>query len=65
MPYQAPGGVGRVDEGTIAFGCSSPSGSLHHPQDAADILQIQPEASQRPLSLREKGASEIPQSRNI
>ena len=54
-----------MDEGWACAGCFSPPGGIHHPQDAVDILQIQPEASLRSLSLRERGTSEIPQGRNM
>ena len=49
---QAARRVGRVDAGDAAPGCPSPSGRLHHPQDAPDILQVQPPAAGGALPLR-------------
>ena len=54
-----------MDGGISCVGCASSPGRAHHPQDAADILQIQTPASQWSLSLRERGTSEIPQGRNM
>ena len=59
LSCQAPRGVGRMDAGRTALGCPSPPGCLHHPQDAADIFQVQKTPPLRSLSVRERGACEI------
>ncbi len=44
-----------MDAGKAAPGYTPPPGSIYHTQDAEDILQIQPFASLRSLSLQKEG----------
>ncbi len=48
-----------MDAGGAYTGYTPPPGGIYHTQDAADILQVQPFASQWSLSLRERNNSEI------
>lgn len=41
-----------MDEGDASPGCSPSPGRFHHPQDAADLLQVQPPTSGGTLPLR-------------
>jgi len=55
MSFQKTGGVGRMDAGGAYTGYTPPPGGIYHTQDAADILQVQPFASQWSLPLRKEG----------
>ena len=48
-----------MDAGGAYTGYTSPPGGIDYPKDVEDILQVQPFASLRSLSLRERGPSEI------